>query len=127
VTTPSPGRGAKSGHGRVRNSCDAPDRISLDATGGSYAEQGGRQLDGFINGINATQQNAGQTDSHMTMIGHSYGSTVIGEGAKHGNGLAVDDIVVAGSPGMHVSSASDLNVGERHVWDVGYVRGGPPQ
>lgn len=48
-------------------------------------------------------------------MGHSYGSTVVGEAAKTG-GLPVDDIVVAGSPGMHVDTASQLMDDPRHVW-----------
>jgi len=30
--------------------------------------------------------------------------------------LRVDDIIVAGSPGMHVGTAAELNIDPRHVW-----------
>jgi hypothetical protein len=30
--------------------------------------------------------------------------------------LAVDDIIVAGSPGMRVDNAGQLNIDPRHVW-----------
>ncbi|MEK8106543.1 alpha/beta hydrolase [Micromonospora sp. M12] len=35
----------------------------------------------------------------MTVVGHSYGSTVLGEAASTGNGLAADDLIAVGSPG----------------------------
>ncbi|MCZ4279026.1 alpha/beta hydrolase, partial [Rhodococcoides yunnanense] len=35
-----------------------------------------------------------------TVIGHSYGSTVIGHAMSDGNSLAVDNVVFAGSPGV---------------------------
>lgn len=81
------------------------------AVGWDRSAVGGQRLDSFINGLDAQQP--GQ---HITAVGHSYGSTVIGDGAREGNGLAVDDIVVAGSPGMHVPHASALNIQPNHVW-----------
>ncbi|MEU5268934.1 alpha/beta hydrolase [Streptomyces hygroscopicus] len=58
---------------------------------------------------------------HTTVIGHSYGSTVIGDATKshtsydpHGGALPVDDIIAAGSPGMQVGHASDLGIGSDH-------------
>lgn len=91
---------------------DAPDSFT-DAASGRYAEQGGPALDQFINGVRAAQ---GDAHRHLTMVGHSYGSTVIGEAARLGNGLSVDDIVVAGSPGMRVPDAQSLHMDPRHVW-----------
>ena len=77
------------------------------------AEVGGVELDGFVDGLRATHDPGGD---HITAIGHSYGSVVVGQAASHGHQLAVDDIVTAGSPGMDVDHARDLNVGSRHVW-----------
>ena len=91
---------------------DAPDSFT-DAASGKYAEQGGQALDQFVNGIRAAQ---GDAHRHLTMVGHSYGSTVIGEGARIGNGLSVDDIVLAGSPGVRVPNAESLHMDPRHVW-----------
>nr|WP_237534881.1 alpha/beta hydrolase [Streptomyces sp. SID3343] len=90
---------------------DAPDAIPNAGSRG-YAADGAPNLDTFLNGFQA--QN-GDTP-HMTVVGHSYGSTLIGDAARSGNGLAVDDIVVLGSPGMHVDSADDLRIDPRHVW-----------
>ncbi|MFB7476183.1 alpha/beta hydrolase [Kitasatospora sp. NPDC056184] len=60
-----------------------------------------------------------QTDnvcSHLTVIGHSYGSYAVGVAAREGGGLPVDDIVALGSPGMGVSNASELGIDPKHVW-----------
>ena len=77
------------------------------------SQRGGKALDKFIDGLRVSHEPGA---SHVTAIGHSYGSTVVGEAASRGNGLAVDDIVTAGSPGMNVGHVSDLNVDPRHVW-----------
>ncbi|MDL4814769.1 alpha/beta hydrolase [Actinomadura opuntiae] len=54
---------------------------------------------------------------HLTAVGHSYESTVIGEAARQpGDRLRGDDIMVAGSPGMHVMHAGDLGIGAGHVY-----------
>lgn len=75
------------------------------------AQEGAPKLDGFVNGLKAQSP-----DHHLTVSGHSYGSTVIGEAAQAGDGLAVTDIVVEGSPGMDVDSAKDLRIDPGHVW-----------
>jgi hypothetical protein len=54
-------------------------------------------------------------DLHLTAMGHSYGSTVVAEAALTGR-LPVDDIVTAGSPGMHTDNASHLMRDPHHVW-----------
>ncbi|OLT30864.1 hypothetical protein BJF79_38025 [Actinomadura sp. CNU-125] len=96
---------------------DAPDEIFFNAASGGYADAGGPQLNNFIDGLREAQSTAGNDSAHMTAVGHSYGSTVIGEAARHPeNRLPVDDIVVAGSPGMRVSHAEDLGIGANHVW-----------
>lgn len=46
-----------------------------------------------------------------TVIGHSYGSSVVGGAASGGNDLAADNIIAVGSPGMLVDHAGDLNLG----------------
>lgn len=55
----------------------------------------------------------------MAVLGHSYGSTMVGAAASGGEGLGADDVVVVGSPGMTVDHASDLNMNPDHVW-AGY-------
>lgn len=71
-------------------------------------------LTSFVNGLRAT--NATGTHQHLTLIGHSYGSLAVGETAKAGNGLPVDDIVLIGSPGTSVPHASDFHLPAGHVW-----------
>jgi hypothetical protein len=80
---------------------------------GGRARDGGPALDTFVDGLRAAHQG---TAAHLTAIGHSYGTAVIGEAASHGDGLAVDDVIAVGSPGLRVAHASDLNVGADHVW-----------
>jgi len=95
---------------------DAPEGYTDDLNASvittGRAEQGAARLDAFVNGLHATHE--GQ--AHYTAVGHSYGSTTVGYAASHNDGLAVDDIVVAGSPGTTVDSASDLNIDRHHVW-----------
>ncbi|MGX7675185.1 alpha/beta hydrolase [Plantactinospora sp. DSM 117369] len=94
---------------------DAPG-FDSSAMGTGHAEAGAPALDSFVNGLNAAHD-AGP--SHTTVIGHSYGSVVVGEAASHGDGLAVHDIVTAGSPGMSVGTAGELQLDPRHVWAGG--------
>ncbi|GAA3384685.1 alpha/beta hydrolase [Cryptosporangium minutisporangium] len=85
---------------------------NLSLAGHERADQGAARLDAFLNGLHATHQGEG----HYTALGHSYGSTVVGTAASSGDGLAVDDIIAAGSPGMRVAEAGDLNLDRNHVW-----------
>jgi pimeloyl-ACP methyl ester carboxylesterase len=54
--------------------------------------------------------------SHNVVLGHSYGTTLIGHAAHHER-LDVDDVVLLGSPGLGaaVGSAKDLNLPPEHV------------
>jgi pimeloyl-ACP methyl ester carboxylesterase len=90
---------------------DAPELDSVVGSGRS--EQGGPLLDRYVDGLRATHTGGPQ---HVTVAGHSYGSTVVAEAALRGDGLAADDIVTAGSPGMHTNRAEDLQIDPRHVW-----------
>lgn len=76
------------------------------------SRQGSAPLSQFVGGLRATHD-AG--DYHVTAMGHSYGSTVVGEAALSGR-LQVDDIVTAGSPGTHADNAGQLLADPRHVW-----------
>ncbi|GAA2345373.1 alpha/beta hydrolase [Streptomyces violaceusniger] len=91
---------------------DAPQSVVTDAPKSSYADDGGPKLNDFVSGLRASHDG---DSGHLTVDGHSYGSTVIGSAARQGH-LAADDVFVAGSPGMQVGHASDLDVGEDHVW-----------
>jgi hypothetical protein len=89
------------------------DESIVAAASSDRAVDGAVSLDHFVDGLRASHDG---TSDHITAIGHSYGSIVVGEAASHGRHLAADHIVTAGSPGMDVYQASDLNVGARHVW-----------
>jgi hypothetical protein len=94
---------------------DAPESDnSMFSTG--RADPAGGDLRSFTHGLRETHEG---DRAHMTVLGHSYGSTVIGAGASHGGGLDADDIVVVGSPGMTVDHAKDLNINPDHVWAGG--------
>lgn len=71
------------------------------------AENGGAALDTFLNGMQASHQGPAAID---TVIGHSYGSTLVGGAASGGNHLAADNVIAVGSPGMLVDNASDLSI-----------------
>ncbi|MER7335219.1 MULTISPECIES: alpha/beta hydrolase [unclassified Micromonospora] len=85
----------------------------VTAVFGGKSEAGARALDGFVDGLRVSHDG---TPSHVTAVGHSYGSTVLGEAASTGDGLAVDDMIAVGSPGMRVDNVSEFNVDARHVW-----------
>ncbi|MFD9859954.1 alpha/beta hydrolase [Streptomyces alboflavus] len=90
--------------------------IDPEAAYPGRAEKAGPTLSQFMHGVQEAQ--GGPTASHTTLVGHSYGSTAIGEASKNG-GLAADDVLVAGSPGMQVKHADDLDVQKGHVWAMG--------
>ncbi|HEX5567301.1 MAG TPA: alpha/beta hydrolase [Streptomyces sp.] len=101
---------------------NAPDKVLFQATSGSYAEEGGPVLHQFLHGTRTSHEYATGGSSHTTLIGHSYGTTVIGEATQAGNwrdGPMADEIVVAGSPGMQVRRASDLGIDPDHMWAMG--------
>jgi hypothetical protein len=76
------------------------------------AREGGQYLAADVNGIRAAR---GDDQPHLTVIGHSYGSVTTGYAAAT-VGMRADDIVLLGSPGSTVPHASDLKVGQDHVW-----------
>ncbi|MFF7994743.1 alpha/beta hydrolase [Kitasatospora xanthocidica] len=76
-----------------------------DAAYEGYAKDAEQNLYNFESGLRATHQGP---PSHNTIIGHSYGSTVVGY-AMRDKGLPVDTVVFAGSPGVGVDRAADLN------------------
>ncbi len=83
-----------------------------DARDPSYATNAGPALDRFQDGLRTTHEGP---RSHNTVVGHSYGSTVVGISARD-HGLDVDEVVFIGSPGVGVEHAADLGVDPAHVW-----------
>lgn len=106
---------------------DAPDHIPAAILSG-YATDGAPALRDFTLGLRESHQGP---DANVTVIGHSYGSTVVGTAdALDGEGLAVNDIIAMGSPGMGyearerqgwfdgpmVDDISDMHIGADHFW-----------
>jgi hypothetical protein len=90
---------------------DAPNDPAAAASE-SYAVAANQSLDRFQQGLDTVNPGA-----HHTLVGHSYGSTVIGHAARDGH-LPVDDIVAVGSPGMGVQAAAELRIPADRVWVV---------
>lgn len=85
---------------------DAPQDPLLDAPFDSYADGAKKDLDRFQDGLRATHEGP---RSHNVVLGHSYGSTVIGHAARDER-LDVDDVVFVGSPGVGVDKIEDLHI-----------------
>jgi hypothetical protein len=96
---------------------DAPEATGGDAnlsvSGPGRAEDAAPDLRQFVAGTHASHDGS---PSHTTVLGHSYGSTVVGAAAAGGHGLGADDVLVVGSPGMTVDEATDLHMDPDHVW-----------
>ena len=55
------------------------------------------------------------SEAHVTLVAHSYGSVLAGEAAL--NGLAVDELVLVGSPGTSLDHATDARLEpDAQVW-----------
>ncbi|MGW1808301.1 alpha/beta hydrolase [Streptomyces sp. NPDC002078] len=93
---------------------DAPDDVVKDAPFEHYAYDGAPAFDKFLDGLDASH--TGDTHPHRTVIAHSYGTTLVGAAAQTGH-VSADDLVFAGSPGVKVSSADELDVPKGHVWN----------
>ncbi|MGW2458460.1 alpha/beta hydrolase [Streptomyces sp. NPDC001761] len=93
---------------------DAPDDVVKDAPFEHYAYDGAPAFTRFLDGLETSH--TGDTPPHRTVIGHSYGTTLIGAAAQKGT-LNADDVVLAGSPGVKVSHATELDVPQGHVWN----------
>ena len=98
---------------------DAPDGLSA-ATSEEYATDATDNLRRFQEGLRATHEGE---RSHNTVIGHSYGSLVVGHTASEdvtgdgrADGIAADELVFVGSPGVSVDDASELGMDPDNVW-----------
>ncbi|WP_030055377.1 MULTISPECIES: alpha/beta hydrolase [Streptomyces] len=73
----------------------------------------------FLGGVRASHE--GTQPAHITAVGHSYGSYLVGQATKlatqPGSHYAPpDDVVFIGSPGVGADKASDLKMPSGHVW-----------
>jgi uncharacterized protein YukE len=101
---------------------DAPDS-PLDPRIGAtaLAHEGGQLLASDVNALNATHEGSG----HMTVLGHSYGSTTVSDAAA-GYGMHTDDVVLVGSPGTDMAhSAADFHLNEGGHLYVGAASSDP--
>ncbi len=89
---------------------DAPGWTPGEVGSPELAKEGGQNLVADVDGYRA----AATGDQHLTVIGHSYGSTTVGYAGL--NGLAADDIAFVGSPGVGASNVDQLSVGAGHVY-----------
>jgi pimeloyl-ACP methyl ester carboxylesterase len=87
---------------------DAPDSpTDTRIAEASLAREGGSLLAPDVNAFDVTN---GDKDSHVTVIGHSYGSTTVADAAA-GFGMRTDDVVLVGSPGTDLAkSAADFHL-----------------
>ncbi|WP_289016941.1 alpha/beta hydrolase [uncultured Aeromicrobium sp.] len=81
------------------------------------ADAGGERLADFLDGMREVRDEDVHGRAHLTVIGHSYGSTTVGNAATD-HGIPADDVVLIGSPGAgHAADhATDLGLPADHVW-----------
>ncbi|MBM7171067.1 hypothetical protein JQK87_22230 [Streptomyces sp. G44] len=94
---------------------DAPDSVPKDAPFEHYAYDGAPALNRFMDGLETSH--TGDAEPHRTVISHSYGTTLVGAAAQTGQ-LNTDDVIFAGSPGVKVSGAEEMDVPKGHVWNA---------
>lgn len=80
----------------------------------TLARNGGGLLAGDVNALAVTH---GGAPSHVTVMGHSYGSTTVADAAA-GSGMHANDVVLVGCPGTDLAhSAADFHLPEGgHVY-----------
>lgn len=113
---------------------DAPATIA-GAIARDPAEQGGTQLRRFQRELrrrDAARTSGARTSGgtprkpqRLVVVGHSYGSVVVGHAAR-GEPLAADALVFAGSPGIGVSHADDVHTDNPHPAVVAVTGRGDP-
>jgi len=91
---------------------DPPDGLGLAAATEGRARAGAKRLTTFVRDVLRQRP-----DATVTLIGHSYGSLVVGTAAAT-PGLAADSVIFVGSPGVGVDSASRLHVPPGEVWSA---------
>jgi hypothetical protein len=85
---------------------DAPPNLPMAALP-QFADKGAPALDTFQDGLRATHEGV---PSHNTVLGHSYGTTLVGHAASGGHTLNADDVALIASPGVGVNHANQLQL-----------------
>ncbi|MEU0533428.1 alpha/beta hydrolase [Amycolatopsis tolypomycina] len=85
---------------------DAPQSIIPDAASTSFADHAEPGLRRFQDGLGASHD---PIPVNSTVIGHSYGTTVVGQTARD-LGLPADNLIMVASPGVGVQHATDLHL-----------------
>ncbi len=93
---------------------DAPQN-KLEAALIRKANAGAKQLAGFLNGLDASREH-GAGDAHVTVAGHSYGSTTAGKALTMVNDGVVDDLIQFGSPGSGAQRVEEFHLEKGHAW-----------
>jgi alpha/beta hydrolase family protein len=102
----------------------------LGAIGDTHdAIAAGRPLNDFEQGLRQThEQRPYGLPLHTVLIGHSYGTLVLGESSQQPDYRPPDDMIMTGGPGMGVAKLPDLHLpqpdGRSHLW-VGDSSGDP--
>ncbi|GIF72925.1 alpha/beta hydrolase [Asanoa siamensis] len=90
---------------------DAPSFLD-EAMFTAKAQAAGPALHDFAEGLRATHEGP---PAQQTVLGHSYGSLTVGTTVRT-TGLAADDLVFVGSPGVGVDHATDLGRPATDIW-----------
>ena len=94
---------------------EAPQNIAEVADIG-YARRGADKLSGFLNGLDASREAGPAGDAHISVAGHSFGSTTAGIALTKVNPGVVDDLIQFGSPGSGVQDVSEFKLEKGHAW-----------
>ncbi len=94
---------------------EAPQNIAEVADIG-YAQKGADKLAGFLNGLDASREAGPAGDAHISVAGHSFGSTTAGIALTKVNPGVVDDLIQFGSPGAGVQDVSEFKLEKGHAW-----------
>ncbi|WP_097238116.1 alpha/beta hydrolase [Streptomyces sp. 1331.2] len=94
---------------------ETPNWLDGSVAQSDRGDAGAPLLRNFTKGLRVAEGDNGVC-SHLTLMGHSYGSYVVGVAARDAGGANANDILALGSPGMGVEGAWQLNVDPKHVW-----------
>ncbi|MFC7544954.1 alpha/beta hydrolase [Plantactinospora sp. GCM10030261] len=90
---------------------DAPDFLD-EAARRDTATEAGPALHRFQDGLRVSHDGP---PARLTVLGHSYGSLVVGLTARD-HGVTADGLIFVGSPGVGVDRVSDLGLPADRVW-----------